>query len=172
MPTMRKASRYGESRVEVHEGIAKKKHRCTNDEVLICGLGAFWLRPPCKREAWSYLDNSKSSLYGPVTNHKKRRMRRYLLCGWTQSTRLSPEPPRRLIFHYFTCCEGVERCLINKDVLFKRILASLSQKLTVPSAPDVEKVPCTGWKLMSFTEYTRDSLFCTGPCSVRWHLKE
>jgi len=38
--------------------------------------------------------------------------------------------------------------------------------------PQVENVPCTGWKLMSFTPNTSDWSFVVGDWSRRWHLKE
>ena len=38
--------------------------------------------------------------------------------------------------------------------------------------PQVEKVPCTGWKEMSLTEKTRDWSFDVGDWSRRWHLNE
>ena len=34
---------------------------------------------------------------------------------------------------------------------FSFVLASLSQKLNFPSEPTVARVPCVGWKAMSFT---------------------
>jgi hypothetical protein len=63
----------------------------------------------------------------------------------------------------------------KKTLHFRRIRASFSQKWIVPSEPvpksehgkessrtlrvdyepQVENVPCTGWKEISFTEYTR-----------------
>lgn len=49
-----------------------------------------------------------------------------------------------------------------KYILFRRVRASLSQKLIVPSAPAVENVPCTGWKFMSFTAKTRVWSFAVG----------
>lgn len=38
--------------------------------------------------------------------------------------------------------------------------------------PQVENVPCMGWKLMSFTPKTSDWSFVVGDVSRRWHLKE
>jgi len=56
--------------------------------------------------------------------------------------------------------------------VFNRVRESLSQKLIVPSDPQVENVPCMGWKLMSFTPNTSDWSFPFGVRSRRWHLKE
>lgn len=90
----------------------------------------------------------------------------------------------------------------GRDLHLRRVRASLSQKLTVPSepgrvackqgkressmerkwergkerlgrdVPQVENVPWTGWKEMSLTEYTSDWSLDDGVWSRRWHLKE
>ena len=76
---------------------------------------------------------------------------------------------------------------VREVILFNRVRESLSQKLIVPSAPavghvqmrlekvrggggilpQVENVPCIGWKLMSFTANTRDWSFAAGVWSRR-----
>lgn len=54
---------------------------------------------------------------------------------------------------------------------FSLCFASLSQKWNVPSLPEVENVPWTGWKEMALTEYT----WLMSRLEVgfwRWHLNE
>ena len=53
--------------------------------------------------------------------------------------------------HRSKCRESERREEKRGNALFRRVRASLSQKLMVPSEPQVENVPCTGWKVMSFT---------------------